>query len=107
MTFAAPPTEDSVVEISIFPMTAGAPFAQEPKLVISLQHGKEARTVDLVTETSATTSVITTLNGADVALNIGIPEVPTATEIMLNVRAGYRGLPQYSTPWQVFSLGRP
>ncbi|MCE5192442.1 PIG-L family deacetylase [bacterium] len=107
MTFAAPPTVDSVAEISVFPMTPGAPFAQEPKLVISLQHGKEARTVDLVTETSVATSVTTTLNGADVTLDIAIPEVATATEIMLNVRAGYRGLPQYSTPWQVFSLASP
>lgn len=107
MTFAAPPTEDSVAEISLFPITSGIPFAQQPKLVITLHNGQEAKTVNLVTETSVATSVVTTRNGPDVTVDIAIPEVATASEIMLHIRAGYRGLPQYSTPWQVFTLSAP
>ncbi len=104
LTFAAPPTDNSVAEISVFPVSPGIPFSPQPKLVISLQHGKETKTVDLVTETSVATSVVTTENALDVTIDITIPEVATATEIMLHIRAGYRGLPQYSTPWQIFSL---
>lgn len=104
LTFAAPPTDDSVAEISVFPVSPGLPFAQQPKLLISLQHGQEAKSINLVTEASVATSVKTVAEGSEVTIDVAIPDVATATELMLHVRAGYRGLPQYSTPWQVFDL---
>lgn len=104
LTFAAPPTDDSVAEISVFPISPGVPFSQQPKLLITLRHGQEATSVNLVSETSVATSVKTVTDGPQVTIDIAIPDVATATELMLHVRAGYRGLPQYSTPWQVFDI---
>jgi hypothetical protein len=88
----------------VFPVATGTPFAQQPKLVISLQHGNEASAMDLVSGASVTTSVVTTENGLDVTIDISMPEVAAATQVMLHIRAGYRGLSLYSTPWQVFIL---
>ncbi|MCX6085474.1 MAG: PIG-L family deacetylase [Caldiserica bacterium] len=104
LSFPAAPTEDSVAEVSVFPVVTGTPFSQQPKLVISLQHGKEASAMDLVSGASVTTSVVTTENGPDVTIDISMPGAASATQVMLHVRAGYRGLSLYSTPWQVFSL---
>lgn len=104
LSFPAAPTEDSVAEVSVFPVATGTPFAQQPKLVISLQHGKEASAMDLVSGASVATSVVTTENGPDVTIDISMPEAAAATQVMLHIRAGYRGLSLYSTPWQVFGL---
>jgi len=104
LSFPVAPTEDSVAEVSVFPVATGTPFAQQPKLVISLQHGKEASAVDLASGASVTTSVVTTENGPAVTIDISMPEVAAATQVMLHIRAGYRGLSLYSTPWQVFIL---
>lgn len=104
LSFPAAPNEDSVAEVSVFPVMAGTPFAEQPKLIINLQHGKEATAMDLVSGASVTTSVVTTEKGKDVTIDISMPQAAAATQVMLHIRAGYRGLPLYSTPWQVFSL---
>jgi LmbE family N-acetylglucosaminyl deacetylase len=104
LSFPVTPTEDSVAEISVFPVTAGTPFAGQPKLVISLQHGKEAAAIDLVSGASVTASVVTSEKGPDVTIDISMPNAASATQVMLHISAGYRGLSLYSTPWQVFSL---
>lgn len=104
LSFPVPPTEDSVAEISVFPLTTGAPFAGQPKVVINLQHGKTAAATDLLTGTSTAALVTSTENGSDVTVDINIPQVAEAKQIMLQIRAGYRGLSLYGSPWQVFSL---
>jgi hypothetical protein len=104
LSFPVAPTEDSVAEVSVFPVTAGVPFAGQPKLIINLQHGQEASAMDLVSGASVTPSVVTTENGTDVTIDISMPGAAAATQVMLHIRAGYRGLSLYSTPWQVFSL---
>lgn len=104
LSFPVTPTEDSVAEVSVFPVSAGTPFAGQPKLIINLQHGKEAAAMDLVSGASVTPSVVTTEQGTDVTIDISMPQVAAATQVMLHIRAGYRGLSLYSTPWQVFSL---
>ncbi|MCX6084138.1 MAG: PIG-L family deacetylase [Caldiserica bacterium] len=104
LSFPVAPTEDSVAEVSVFPIMAGTPFAGQPKLIINLQHGKEAAATDLVSGASVTTSVVTTEKGPDVTIDISMPQAAAATQVMLHIRAGYRGLSLYSTPWQVFSL---
>jgi hypothetical protein len=88
----------------VFPVTAGTPFAGQPKLIINLQHGKEAAAMDLVSGASVTPSVVTTEQGTNVTIDISMLEAAAATQVMLHIRAGYRGLSLYSTPWQVFSL---
>ncbi len=104
LSFPVAPTEDSIAEVSVFPVTAGTPFAGQPKLIVNLQHGKEATALDLVSGASVMTSVVTTEKGPDVTIDISMPEAAAATQVMLHIRAGYKGLPLYSTPWQVFSL---
>jgi LmbE family N-acetylglucosaminyl deacetylase len=104
LSFPVAPTEDSVAEVSVFPVTAGVPFAGQSKLIINLQHGQEASAMDLVSGASVTPSVVTTENGTDVTIDISMPGAAAATQVMLHIRAGYRGLSLYSTPWQVFSL---
>jgi LmbE family N-acetylglucosaminyl deacetylase len=104
LSFPGAPTEDSIVELSVFTVTPGTPFAEQPKLVIDLQHGKEATATNLVSGASVATSVMTTENGPDVTIDINMPEVAAATQVMLHVRAGYRSLPLYTTPWQVYDL---
>ena len=104
LSLPAAPTEDSVAEVSVFPVAMDTPFAQQPKLVISLQHAKEASAMDLVSGASVATSVVTTENGPAVTIDISMPGVAAAAQVMLHIRAGYRGLSLYSTPWQVFIL---
>lgn len=107
LSFVSPPTEDAVAEVSIFPMTPGVAFAQEPKLVITLRHGQEATAVDLVTGQPVTRSVVVTDVGSDTTIDIQLPEAAAATQLMINVRSGFQGLTLYSSPWQVFSLCLP
>jgi len=104
LTFPVAPTEDSVAEVWVFPATTGTPFASQPKLVVQLQHGKEATATNLVTGASVSNSVVTTENGTEVTIDIDMAEAEQASLIMLRVRAGYRDLNLYTTPWQVFSL---
>lgn len=104
LTFPVAPAEDSVAEVSIFPTATGTPFADQPKLVVQLQHGKEATATDLVTGASVSNSVVTVENGTEVTIDIDMAEAAHASLVMLHIRAGYRGLNLYTTPWQVFSL---
>lgn len=107
LSFATPPTEDAVAVVSIFPMTPGRAFAQEPKLVITLRHGREATAVDLVTGQPVTRSVVVTDVGSDTTIDLQLPEAVSATELMIHVQAGFQGLALYNSPWQVFSLSVP
>jgi LmbE family N-acetylglucosaminyl deacetylase len=104
LSFATPPTEDAVAELSVFPMTPGHAFAQEPKLVITLRHGRESATVDLVTGRPVTRSVVGNDVGSDTTIDIQLPEAVAATQLMIHVRAGFQGLALYSSPWQVLGL---
>jgi LmbE family N-acetylglucosaminyl deacetylase len=104
LSFPVTPSEDSVAEVSIFPVCAGTPFAEQPKFLVKLRHGQEATATELTTGASVSNSVITTEHGTDVTIDIHIAEAARASLIMLHVRAGYRGLNLYTTPWQVFSL---
>ncbi|HEY9093897.1 MAG TPA: hypothetical protein VIN62_03590, partial [Candidatus Cryosericum sp.] len=83
------------------------PFAQEPKLVITLRHGQEATAVDLGTGQPVTRSVAVTDVGSDTTIDIQLPEAVAATQLMIHVRTGFQGLTLYSSPWQVFSLFTP
>jgi hypothetical protein len=60
--------------------------------------------MDLVSGASVTASVVTSEKGPDVTIDISMLNAASATQVMLHISAGYRGLPLYSTPWQVFSL---
>jgi hypothetical protein len=71
---------------------------------VQLQHGKEATATDLVTGASVSKTVVTVENGTEVTIDIDMAEAAQASLVMLHVRAGYRGLNLYTTPWQVFSL---
>jgi LmbE family N-acetylglucosaminyl deacetylase len=104
LSFPVAPAEDSVAEVSVFPVRAGTPFADQPKLVVQLQDGKEATATDLVTGASVSKSVVTVENGTEVTIDIDMADAAQASLVMLHVRAGYRGLNLYTTPWQVFSL---
>lgn len=104
LSFPVAPAEDSVAEVSVFPAGVGAPFSDQPKLVVELQHGKEARATNLVTGASVSNSVTTRDNGTEVTIDIDMAEAARASLIMLHVRAGYRGLNLYTTPWQVLGL---
>jgi LmbE family N-acetylglucosaminyl deacetylase len=104
LSFPVAPTEESVAEVSVFTARNGAPFADQPKLLVELQHGKETAATDLVTGSSVSSSVVTTESGTEVTIDIDMAQAAQASLIMLHVRAGYRGLNLYATPWQVFSL---
>jgi LmbE family N-acetylglucosaminyl deacetylase len=104
LAFPVAPAEDSVAEISVFAARTGIPFADQPKLVVQLQHGKEATATDLVTGASVSNSVVTVEKGAEVTIDINMPETAQAVLIMFHIRAGYGGLNLYTTPWQVFNL---
>lgn len=104
LSFPIAPTEDSVAEVSVFPVRTGIPFAQQPKLLVELQHGKQATATDLLTGRSVSNAIVTRENGTEVTVDIDIADAAQASSIMLHVRAGYRGLNLYTTPWQVFRL---
>lgn len=100
----AAPSADSVAIVSIFPVADGIPFAEQPKIVVTLQHGQQADVVDLVSGSSLMNHVTTTDQGTSITIDIDIPEAARASLLMLHVEAGYRGLDLYSTPWQVFRI---
>jgi len=104
LSFPVAPAEDSVAEVSIFPVRAGTPFAEQPKLLVELQHGNQATATDLVTGRSVSNAILTTENGTEVTIDVDVADAAQASLIMLHVRAGYRGLTLYTTPWQVFRL---
>jgi LmbE family N-acetylglucosaminyl deacetylase len=104
LSFPVAPAEDSVAEVSVFPIRTGIPFAQQPKLLVELQHGSQATATDLLTGRSVSNAIVTRENGTEVTIDIDIADAAQASSIMLHVRAGYRGLNLYTTPWQVFRL---
>lgn len=102
----AVPSADSVIVVSIFPLTDGIPFAEQPKIVVTLQRGQQADVVDLTSGSSLMNRVTTTDQGTSVTIDIDIPDVAKASLLILHVEAGYRDLELYSTPWQVFRMSQ-
>ncbi len=104
LTFPEALAEDTLTEISIFPVPMGTPFANEPKLVIKLRHGKQPTVVDYATGASAVNSVTAVEKGSEISLDISMAEAAQDSLIMLQARAGYGAISLYATPWQVFRL---
>jgi len=104
LSFPVAPAEDSVAEVSVFPVRTDIPFAQQPKLLVELQHGKQVTATDLLTGRSVSSAIEARENGTEVIIDIDITDAARASSIMLHVRAGYQGLNLYTTPWQVFRL---